>query len=252
MPEFGADRFINGQRVSFFDRGANALQGRSKPLAATLPDSRFDDDELSLRFYRAIGVYEAAFYYYHGYWKSPAGQDVTSGTAIFPELSVVGASLRGPLAAGIASLEVGSYRSASGAADDPLSRNSEYRILVGYERELATELTGGVQYYLERKRDYGAYLRNLPFDSAKDDRSRHVVSLRLTKLLYQQYLKLSVSNFYSPSDRDGYLRLNVLYKLSDNLKVEAGGNHFYGDRLSTFYSQFQNNSNLYAAVRLEF
>lgn len=42
----------------------------------------------------------------------------------------------------------------------------------------------------------------------------------------QQDLKLSLFNFYSPSDEDGYLRLNAAYKIRDNLRVEAGGNIF--------------------------
>jgi len=251
-PVFGADRFIDGKRISFFDPVANAPGGKDQPIVVDKPDDAFTDDELSLRLYRSLGANELALYYYHGFWKSPAGVNALSGNGTFPSLKVWGASIRGPIVGGIGNAEMGSYQSDSSAASNALSRNSEYRFLMGYEQELATELTGAVQYYLEHKRDYDAYVSSLPTGASLDDKNRQVFTLRLTRLLLQQNLSLSFFNFYSPTDEDGYTRFIAFYKVSDELKMEGGINYFYGNDPHTFYAQFENNSNIYTAVRYEF
>ena len=251
-PKFQADRFIDGTRISYFDASTNASTGRHSPLVVQQPNRFFSDDEISIRAYRSLGSIEAALYYYNGFWKSPAGIDATSDQATFPELSVYGASLRGPLFGGIANIETGYYESNRDAATDALSRNGELRFLVGYEQEIASELTASAQYYLEHKLDYGNYIDSLTDASFVDDQNHHVITLRLTQLLLQQDLELSLFNFYSPSDKDGYLRLDSSYKFSDETKIEAGANIFYGDEKHTFYSQFNDNSNIYAAIRYSF
>ncbi len=251
-PKFGADRYIDGTRNSFFDRSSNSFRGRKNPLITDRPNNWFNDDELSVRLYRLIGALEAALYYYNGYWKSPAGQSETTGNATFPKLDVIGASLRGPIGLGIGNIETGYYKSDGSAAANALSRNSDFRFLLGYEQELATEFTAAIQYYLERKLDYGEYINSLPSGSVQDDENRHIVTLRLTKLMLQQNLKLMLFNFYSPSDKDGYLRLNTSYKILDSTKIEAGWNHFYGNESHTFFAQFDNNSNIYVSIRYSF
>ncbi len=251
-PSFGPDRFVDGKRISFFDRETNTSRGRDQPLIVDTPNNAFSDDEVSVRIYRSFGTNEVALYYYHGFWKSPSGRNPVSGKGAFPALEVWGASIRGSVAGGIGNAEVGVYQSDDTAAGDALSRNSEYRFLMGYERELAVELTGAVQYYLEHKRDYAEYVNSLPADAILDDKNRQVFTLSLTKLLLQQNLSLSIFNFYSPTDEDGYTRLITFYKVTDALKVESGINYFYGKDQHTFYAQFEKASNIYAAVRYEF
>lgn len=252
MPRFDTDRYIDGTRLSFFDRGLMTPRGRNNPVIDNNPDRWFSDDEISARYYRSFGAYETAIYYYNGFWKSPAGQDRLTGNAEFPKLQVYGASLRGPVAKGIGNIEVGYYKSAEGAATNPLVRNDEFRLLVGYEQELASELTGAIQYYLERRLNYDQYISSLPIGAIRDDQYRHMITVRLTKMLMQQDLKLSLFNFYSPSDQDGYLRFNMSYKISDNLRVEGGGNLFYGKQTYSFFAQFRKGNNIYSALRYDF
>ena len=58
----------------------------------------------------------------------------------FPRLAVLGASARGALAGGVSSVELGYYDSKDDrSGSDPFVRNSELRLLVGYEREVARE-----------------------------------------------------------------------------------------------------------------
>ncbi|PHR61288.1 MAG: hypothetical protein COA43_04740 [Robiginitomaculum sp.] len=252
LPRFDADRFIDGTRLSFFDRASGDLTGRENPVVANRREDWFDNDEQAIRIYRSFGAIEGALYYYNGYWKSPAGQNAVTGNAEFPRLHVYGASMRGPVAHGIGSLELGYYKSAEGADSNPFVRNNEFRFMMGYEQEIGTELTGSVQYYLERKSDYDVYRASLPHGAIVDDKARHLLTVRLTKMLKQQDLKLSLFNFYSPSDKDGYMRFNVSYKLRDNLKIEAGGNVFYGQERYSFFGQFKDNTNLYTALHYDF
>lgn len=252
-PRFDADRFIDGRRISFYNEGFGRLSGRDFPVKDDRPDDWFDDDEWAMRLYRNVGTFEVALYGYRGFWKSPGGMDPASGKAIFPDLSVYGASLRGPVLGGIGNLEAGYYDSEDDRdGDDPFVRNGEFRFLAGFEREAGTDLTAAIQYYLEYMLDHDEYRRTLPPGVPEKDKDRHVVTLRLTKLLDNQNLKLSLFGYYSPSDQDAYLRPSVNYKVTDAWTVEAGGNLFLGDEEYTFFGQFEDNSNVYASVRYSF
>ncbi len=252
-PRFDSDRFIDGRRLSYWNSGLDRRAGRDAVAVTDLPDDTFRDDEWAARLYRNLGAYEAAAYGYDGFWKSPGGVDPLTGEAIFPRLQVFGASLRGPLHQGILSLEAGWYRSADDlAGDDPYVRNGETRALAGYEQELLQNLTGGVQYYVEGMADYDAYRRTLPEGLDAADEYRQVVTVRLTRLLLRQNLRAGLFVYWSPTDRDAYLRPNLNYKLNDRWIVEGGGNVFAGEEDHTFFGQFEANNNVFASVRYGF
>ncbi len=248
-PHFDADRYIDGRRVSFFDPTLGAITGQNAIVKTDQPQG----SEISLRVYQTVGTYELAFYGYDGFWKSPAGFDALAGVAIFPELRVYGASVRGPLSSGIGNVEVGYYDSKDDSnGKDSLINNSEFRFLVGYEQELAKDLTLGVQYYLEWLLDYDGYRDGLLVGSPQRDEYRHLITTRLTWLTYNQNLQWSLFVYYSPSDADGYLRPKLHYKIDDNWSAEVGGNFFVGERKHTFFGQLRHNNNLFAAVRYGF
>ena len=48
------------------------------------------------------------------------------------------------------------------------------------------------------------------------------------------------------------MRPNINYKVTDSLAIEAGANIFFGDYPSTFFGQFQNDTNIYTALRYSF
>jgi hypothetical protein len=252
-PRFDADRFIDGRRLSFFNTQLGRLSGRDAVVQTDQHDTWFADSELAWRLYRNVGGYELAGYGYRGFWKSPAGFDPLTGKATFPRLSVYGASVRGAIARGIGHLELGYYDSeADRDGDDPFIRNSEFRFLVGYEQEVAKNFTVGMQYELEHMLNHDAYQRTLPPGSPGADENRHLLTLRLTKLLLRQNLRLSLFTFYSPSDADAYLRPNIHYKITDHWAAEIGANVFVGKEVHTFFGQFENNSNVYTGVRYSF
>ena len=136
MPRFDSDRFIDGRHISFFNNQLGQITGRDAVVKTTKPNDWFRDDEIALRLNKNIKGYELAVYGYKGFWKSPAGFDPASGKAVFPPLSVYGASIRGVIGKGIGNLEFGYYDSEDDrGGDDPLIRNSEFRFLVGYSRK---------------------------------------------------------------------------------------------------------------------
>ena len=256
MPRFNPSRFISGRRISYFNTTLGRRAGQDAIIDTDLPDEWFDDSEWATRISRRLGSYELAAYGYWGYWKTPEGFDAARSRATYPRLSTYGASIRGPLGRGVANFEAAYYDSRQDrAGDDPFVRNSEIRLLAGYETDLpqiATELTLGVQYYVELMQDYGAYKRTLPAASNAADRDRHVITVRLTKQLMNQNLTLGMFTYYSPTDADAYMRPNIRYKIDDHWTVEVGGNVFVGKDDHTFFGQFERNSNIYASLRCAF
>ena len=251
-PRLNADRFIDGSRLSYFNRSLGGITGQNAIITAETPHTWFSDDEIAARLHRNVGGWELAAYGYHGFWKAPEGARA-DGRPFYPRLSVVGASLRGPLEGGIVTTEVGNYFSHDDAdGTNPLIRNGETRFLIGYEKEIATELTAAGQYYVEILSDFSALKQNLTSGQAAPDRARHVLTLRMTQLLFNQNLMLSAFNFWSPNEEDGHLRFRATYKLSDAWQIESGGNFFYGRKENTFFGQLQDNTNLFFGVRRSF
>ena len=251
-PQFDPDRFISGRRISYWNSNLGRLAGQDAIQHTDRPNRWFRDSEIAARLYKNIHNYEFAVYGYHGYWKSPGGQNVTQSQAIFPDLNVYGASVRGAVGKGIGNLEVGYYES----DDDQSGRNrsvnnSELRFLAGYTQEIGKDFTAGLQYYVEHMLDYSQHTDSMPVGLARD-RDRHLVTLRLTKLLMNQNLRCSLFTYFSPADKDVYMRPNLHYKASDNLAVEVGTNIFFGDYPNTFFGQFQNNTNIYVGLRYSF
>jgi len=248
-PRFDSDRFIDGRRISFFNRLVGGLTGRDAPVEPDFPS----DGEQALRLYKTINGIEIAAYGYQGYWKSPNGFNPETGNTIFPRLDVWGASVRGNFAKGIANAEVGYYKSGDdGDGSNPFINNTEFRALLAFEKELAPNLTGAFQYYIERISDYENYRNALIEGQPQRDRIRHLLTTRITRLTHNQNMTWSLFLYYSPSDEDGYARPKLSWKASDAMLIEGGFNLFRGAKQVTFFGQFEDVSNVYAGIRYSF
>jgi len=252
-PLFQASEYVSGKRLSYYNPVAGEIVGRNMIMHDSKPNRYFSDGEISGRLSRHFGGVEVALYGYSGFWQEPEGMDPTSGKATYPRLNVWGASIRSSLLGGIGNIEVGYYDS----IQDDNGRNSfvrpsEYRFLSGFERELAHELTGGFQYYLEAIDHYRTYEQALPSNMHSRDEYRHLLTARLTQLLMEQNLTLSLFIYYSPSENDIYIRPKFSYKLTDNWTVDGGFNLFWGENDYTFWGRFQDNTNGYAGLRYNF
>ncbi|WP_196772881.1 hypothetical protein [Pseudodesulfovibrio alkaliphilus] len=250
-PKFEPDRFVNGEYLSYWDASRQKTVGNKDLLRTDTPDRWFVDDEFAARLYRNVEDYELAAYLYRGFWKSPGGTDA-QGRSIFPELNAYGASIRGTLGAGIGNLEFSYYHSPeSRGGRNPSARNSEIRYLAGYAREVWSDCNVWVQYYLEQMLDYGEYRARVDAGKPRDE-FRHVLTLQVTQLLMNQNLTLNMDAYYSPSDRDAFLRPSASYKISDRTTASLGANVFFGESRQTFFGQFERNSNVYMALRYSF
>ncbi len=250
-PKFDPDRYPTGQRLSFYDPLFGGITG--DPVISTdTPDRWFQDDEIAVRLYKNIDNCEYAIYAYRGFWKSPSGT-ILFEEVFFPDLSVYGASLRGDMVTGTGNVEFGYYQSDDNeSGNDPLVNNSELRFLTGYTSELSEGYTASLQYYLEYMTDWSTYYANLPIELPLRDRTRHLITMRLTRLLLKQNLRLDMFTYFSPTDKDAYLRPSASYKINDNLTVECGANVFLGDYPNTAFGQLHNNTNIYSAIRYSF
>ena len=123
---------------------------------------------------------------------------------------------------------------------------------MAYERELAPQLTGSVQYYVERMADYSKYRVSLMNGQVAKDKTRQLITLRLTRQTHQQAMTWSLFTFYSPTDQDFYLRPQWTYNVSDQWRWAVGANVFGGQQESTFFGQFEENSSVYASIRYSY
>jgi hypothetical protein len=228
----------------------NHFAGQDAILDTEEPDDWFSDFEIAARYSQYIGSYEMAFYGYYGFWKTPSGVNPSTGVFTFPRLSVYGASMQGNFLKGIGKLETGYYRSHDDEKGfNPYVDNSQFRTLFGYEQSFWKDSTFSIQYYLESILAYSHYKNGAMNADAIKDENRHVMTIRLTQLLFKQNLTLSFFGYYSPSDEDVYTRPKMSYKLTDQWLLTFGANIFGGRRDHTFFGQFENNSNIYGRIR---
>lgn len=253
-PEFQSDRYIRGDRFSYFSAMSGtqmaAPEGRIRPQSR---DRWGRESQWAARLYGTHEATEWALYAYRGYWTQPLGM-TTTGDAFFPRLDVYGASLRTPFKGGIANAELAWYEGSDSAGDHPGLPNDQLRFLLGYDRELRPNFNAAVQYYLEWTQDYSGLKSTWPVADGRyrPDEYRHLLTLRLTQRLRQDNLTLSLFSYWSPSDRDYYLRPSVNYRVDDHWTLTLGGNLFGGKKSHTFFGQFEDASNLYARLRYSY
>jgi hypothetical protein len=253
-PVFEPDRFITGERLSFFDPSAGERVSSTtlgQPLQDLRPDKTLENGEFAARGFRTIGGYELNAYGYWGFTKQPLALDLAAGLSTYSRLAVYGASVRGTVLGGIGNLEGAFYDSADDPGTDPTVPNSEIRALVGHERELAADLTLGLQYSLTWTQDHDALVANSAAPSFEPDEFRHTFTGRLTSRLSRQTLTLSLFAFVSPSEEDVHFRPSVAKQLDDAVTVIGGANIMAG-KSPGFFGQLEDNTNVYLRIRYSF
>lgn len=248
---FSSDNLPSRARFFQFDPFPGLPRHTSEPAA------KFKNTETALRLYRTVAETELSVYAYRGFWRSyslrpdsPAAP--TRAIEFFPELTVFGASARRSGLGGVWGAEAGYYDSRDDrAGTDPSIPNSQFRFLLTYQRQLAEDFTGSVEYYGEQMRNHTAYRRSMPPGFPMQSELRDLVGVRLTKLLRYQTLKLSLFGFYSPRARDCCVNPEISYNFSDRLWAAVGANIFGGPS-SSFFGQFGRNDNAYLSVRYSY
>lgn len=253
VPFFSPDEMPSPARFVFPNPLASVRDQRE-----TKPSLRYSNIEPALRLYRTVAGFDLSLYAYRGYWRTPSVRlddpgSPTTATWFFPRLAVYGASAQRTFLGGVLSLETGFYDSRNdGDGRDSSVPNSQERLLAGYQRELGSGFTAGLQGYGERMKNYGAYRAGLPPGMPVEDRFRGVVSIRLTQFLHYQAWRLSVFAAYSPTDEDYFAQPEIAYRITDNLNASVGANHFGGESENTFFGRFDESDNVFLTVRYFF
>jgi hypothetical protein len=252
IPFFQADNLPTPDRFFLSDPFPGLQRMTEEPRA------EFENTELALRLYRNLLGFDAAVYAYKGFFRTPGMRpdDPVSPaqvTLFFPRLNVYGASAQGNALGGVVSLEAGYDDSLDDRTGrDPAIPNSMVKYLTGYQRQLWSDFTAGVQYYGEHLLDYGSYRDTLPAGFPAQDRLRQLLTARFTQFLHYQTLRISFFAFYSPTDQDCYFIPEARYSFTDALWGAVGGNIFGGETETTFFGQLDKNDNLYVTMRYEF
>jgi len=212
------------------------------------------NNECALRIYRNFGSNETAFYYFRGFDKSPRSyKDESTRQLYYERLDVYGASIRGPFASGIGNAEIGYvYSREDTRGNNRLIENSMLKAMAGYTKDLGNDLKVGIQYLFEERMNYDNYEDNLLAADYRFDEFRHLLTNRITKLFKNQTVMVSLFTFFSPSDKDGYMRPSISYDISDQWKVTLGANLPWGEDDITEFGQMKKNKNIFARARYSF
>jgi hypothetical protein len=251
-PEFTPDKFITGERFSYYSPQTQKLVAPAENFKLT----QTNNEQWSARFAISKNSVEYSLYGYHGYWPTPQGVSEDS-LPYFPRLNAFGASVRLPINKGwfngIFNSEFSLYNSIEDHhGDDPFIANDQLRLLVGYEQEILKNLTASAQYYLEQTKDYDAY-KSSSWDQEKIvAKNRNILTLRLRYSAMQQKLTLTVFIFYSPSDKDSFIKPSINYRYNDQWSYAIGANIFQGKNPYSFFGQHQKNSNAWLSAKYLF
>jgi hypothetical protein len=254
VSRFEPNTIAGGDRLSFFDSFQGGIAGRNSDVNLLEPPLQPSNFEYALRIYRNLGSHELAFYYFQGFDKNPTSyKDEPARQLFYPQLDVYGGTLRGPVMNGIGNIEFGYYNSREDSdGRNRLIENSKVKVLTGYEKDLSNDLKVGVQYLYDQKLYYDNYRANLlPADFVFDE-FRHLLAQRVTKLFKNQTVSVSLFNFYSPSDKDGYVRPVLSYNITDQWKATLGANLPWGEDDITEFGQMKRNKNVYVRLRYGF
>lgn len=238
----------DGERMSIY----HPLLGKTVGEDQSLQVKDNHKNVWMLRWNKQIFNQEIALYYNRSYWQTPEGIDLQTGKMYYPKLNSFGLSSRGELGVGIYSAEIAYFDSEEDEDGDNFwVRNSEYRYILSYEFELATDLNMSMQWYHETHLQHDDYLKSLPDNIIAKDEKYDLLTVRLNQMLLSQKMTLSLFAFYSPTQNDSYVRLNLFHKLNDQWVVNIGSNHFNGQQTGQF-GQLKENSNYFASIRYSF
>ncbi len=253
IPRFEPDTLPTPRRFFLHDNFASVADRNEH-----LPDTGLNNPEVALRLYRRFGDYDVSAYMYRGYWRSPSQLvddplNPAQITQIFPALTTYGISAQGQSLGGVVSLEAGYYDSRDDrAGDNAAVANSQARFLVGYQKQLAQDLTLGLQYFAEIMMDFTAYEKALPAGLGRKEKYRDIATLSLSRFLQHQTWELALFAFYSPVEQDYLIQPRLAYRVSDNFSATIGANLFGGKMRTTFFGQFDRNDNVYLTLRYDF
>ncbi len=255
-PKFTPNDFPIGQRLSFYSSQDNAIVGNLGELNFLRPEPTLKNSEIAFRLSKQIGNFSNCFYFYEGFYKNPVGAVIIDSALVptFPKLRVMGGSIRGMISGGIFWFEGGYYDTRDeNRGQNPLLINSSTRFMTGYEKQILSGLTMNLQYFANIMSDYDSYRQQAEARGGYvREKRRDLITSRISRLFYSDLVEFLSVIFYSPSEKDYYLRFYLSYSYSDELNLSSGGNIFGGDKIGSEFGQFGLNDNLYVKLTYGF
>lgn len=249
-PSFTSNVYPEGERFSYFSPLTQSVEGETKPMPHRVADKAFDNDAWYARYSRQFGTNEVFLFVYDGYWMESNSIDTVDNEFYHAPLRSLGFAWRGPSLGGLTTLETAYYHSPDDPkGTDPFIPNDQIRGLIRHDRELGKNFNVTAQYYIEHRIKQGAYESHLPRNVTSLAENYQQYTLRLTKTFLKQVLSLSGFVYYSPTEDDSYFRFNGHYKPDDHWQYHLGVNIFEGEKDSTRWGQYQDNSNVFAGIR---
>lgn len=251
-PRFTPDRYINGENFSFYNPYLDQSVGGQELIKPVKPESKLSNGEFSARLYKNISGTEFAIYAYRGFDKTPDSL-TPNFIPTFKRRDAFGASVRGGLGDGLYNIEfVRELSKEDPNGTKPLIKNSRSKLLFGYESEWLPKLNVAFQYYIEQLSDYNALIANSLIPNREVPRHRVWLTNRITHRALQDKLTTTLFTFYSPNEKDWFLRWNINYRQSDQWNYTFGMNWIDGESNKTFFGQFERASNFYFRARYNF
>lgn len=238
----GSDRFV------VFDPGFSVVQ----------PEKKLSNGEVAGRFHTTFGTTDIALYLFKGFWHQP-DKGVAGSNIIYPRLNSYGFTVQDTMFGGVLSLEAGFYHSIDDSSGtNPFIANSQYRYMVGYEREIVTDVTLGLQWYGEVMKNHAGYLAGaqpaFQADSGPKPLPEHrkIVTVNLRALWMNQTLTTSLF-FMGIGDAGGrMLNPDLHYAVTDSFSVNAGGHAFWGGHDTGMLGTMKDDDNVYMNVKWTF
>jgi hypothetical protein len=236
-----ADQMPDGHRYV----GASAM-----PMD-DLPQNRSGAD-VAARLSTRLSNFDVAGY--AGHYRDRTQSVTPSSTGMVREgaqVSHVGLSATGNLAAGVAWAEVAQlYVDLLDGNVNRFATGSRFKVLLGYSRELASDVTFTAQLQAEHDTNHGDYIRSLQPGVHPLKRDRALAHARIQARLMNQTLGLGIQGFVT-NEGDTHINPFVNYTPLDGLNVELGANVFNG-RADTQYGALSDDSNVYLSARYSY
>lgn len=246
-PRFDSHRYFLGRRFSYF----NPVQGKLSSSIPRIfkPRTFFKDDEKYARIYATIYDIEAAFYFYTGFYKDPVG--IESNYLFFPALRSMGGSLKMPFGKGNVSFEYANKKSMDdkrGIRNNIPNSSNEY--LFAIDQKITEDSLIRFQALIQQTMNFNQQKNSITSPALNVDRYNKLFMTRFSHDTLDKKVNLSFIYFFSPNMRDGYIKPRIQFFVDETTMVESGLNIFYGKNKDTRFGQFQNNSNIYFALRI--
>ncbi|MBR0573211.1 MULTISPECIES: DUF1302 family protein [Pasteurellaceae] len=251
IPVFNGDEYISGERFSYY----NPMLGKvtNQRVKTENPKNTLSNSALALRLSKRFNGVEYALYGYHGLYSQPTAFNPITGKNKFPKINAFGASVRGSVMGGIANAEISHWNFLEEkTGDNPFIPNDQINFLVGYEHELVQNVTLSGQYLVQKMQNYEKAKQSAFNPDLLIDKWHQTLTLRLNWQAMQQKLNMSLFAFYSPDEKDFYIKPKISYRQNDHWFYEIGANLFGGKNKHTQWGQFKENSNIYTRLKYNF